>query len=297
MAKTRIEWTDETWNPVTGCTKVSVGCKHCYAERMALRLEAMGSARYANGFEVTLHPDVVDLPRRWKRPRRIFVNSMSDLFHPSVPSGFVMRCWHTMGLNGQHTYQVLTKRPERMREFVCRWADVTGEDWELHLVRGPEATRTAHPSPRGQLFAEMLESMGTPPPGYDYPTFDWDLGMLRWPSVIDHIWLGVSVENADVLDRIDHLRATPAAVRFLSVEPLIGPLPRLDLAGIDWVIVGGESGPGARPMHPDWVRAIRDRCIEQGVAFFFKQMIVDGRMVKMPELDGRTWDEFPEVAR
>lgn len=231
--RSAIEWTDATWNPVTGCTKVSQGCKHCYAQRMATRLQAMGVARYANGFEVALQPDLLDLPRRWQKPRRIFVNSMSDLFHPKVPEAFVESVFAVMADTPRHTFQVLTKRPERVMAMARQ---------------------------------------------------------LTWPP---NIWLGTSVESDHVIARVDALRAVPAAIRFLSCEPLLGPLSRLDLTGIHWVIVGGESGPDHRPIKEQWVRDIRERCLRDGVPFFFKQWggatpKSGGRL-----LDGRTWDGMP----
>jgi protein gp37 len=195
-----IEWTEATWNPVTGCTKLSPGCAHCYAERMANRLKAMGQANYARGFELTLQPKMLELPLRWKRAKRIFVNSMSDMFHADVPVEFIQRAFDVMRRANWHQYQVLTKRSERLRSL------------DLQLAWQP------------------------------------------------HIWMGVSVENAKFQYRIDDLRATRAHVKFLSLEPLLGPLPNLDLRGIDWVIVGGESGPQARPMEASWVRDIRDQC-------------------------------------
>lgn len=234
---TSIEWTNATWNPVTGCTKISPGCKHCYAERMARRLQAMGQARYRNGFRVTLQPDVVELPLRWRKPRMIFVNSMSDLFHKDVPEEFIARCFAVMARASQHTFQILTKRPERAAA----------------MARG-----------------------------------------LPWPA---NVWMGTSVENADYAGRIGHLESIPAAVRFLSLEPLLGPIPALPLAGIHWVIVGGESGPGARRMEAAWVRDIRDQCAQCGVPFFFKQW---GGVLKCRngrELDGRTWDDMPSPGR
>ncbi len=231
-----IEWTDATWNPVTGCTKVSQGCKHCYAQRMAKRLQAMGVARYTNGFRVTLHPDLLDLPRRWKNSRMIFVNSMSDLFHPKVPDAFVERVFAVMADTPRHTFQVLTKRPERA------------------IAMAPQ---------------------------------------LPWPP---NVWLGTSVENDHVIARVDLLREVPATVRFLSCEPLIGPLSRLDVTGMHWVIVGGESGPDHRPIKKQWVQDIRELCLLEDVPFFFKQWggatpKSGGRL-----LDGRTWDDMP-VAR
>ena len=228
-----IEWTDATWNPVTGCTKISPGCKHCYAERLAARLQAMGNPRYRRGFDVTLHEDQLDLPLRWRQPRRIFVNSMSDLFHEAVPDAFIARAFEVMARAHWHTFQILTKRAERLR--------------------------TLAPS-------------------------------LRWAP---HIWQGVSVESARYIERIEDLRAVPAAIRFLSIEPLLGRLPALRLQGIDWVIVGGESGPGYRAPHLDWIREIRDQCVEARVAFFFKQW--GGRTPKAGgrTLDGREWNNMP----
>ncbi len=230
-----IEWTEATWNPVTGCTKISPGCKHCYAERMAHRLQAMGQPRYRNGFRLTLQPDVVDAPLHWKRGRLIFVNSMSDLFHRGVPLEFIQRCFGVMEQATQHTFQILTKRPDHA--------------------------------------AEIAEE-------------------LPWPK---NVWMGTSVENADYLDRIDFLRRIPAAVRFLSIEPLLGPIPKISLKGIQWVIVGGESGPGARPMQPEWVTSIRDQCVKQSVPFFFKQWGGPNKSVTGRTLEGRTWDEMPKL--
>jgi protein gp37 len=231
-----IEWTEMTWNPVTGCRKVSQGCKHCYAERMAKRLHAMGSDRYRNGFAPTLHEDLIDLPRRWKKPRVIFVNSMSDLFQEEVPDQFIRRVFDTMRDCSQHTFQILTKRGARLREL------------------GPS---------------------------------------LKWPK---NVWMGVSVENDEVIDRIRDLASVPAKVRFLSCEPLIGPLSRLPLKNIHWVIVGGESGPGARPMSPDWVGSVHEQCKRAGVAFFFTQRGGVRKDMTGRELNGRTYDEMPLVA-
>ena len=231
-----IEWTESTWNPVTGCTKVSAGCAHCYAERMARRLKAMGQPNYARGFEVALHERALDLPLRWKRPQTIFVNSMSDLFHEDVPTDFIQRVFDVMNRADWHLYQALTKRSDRLLDM----------------------------SP-----------------------------LLPWAQ---NIWMGVTVESADYLQRIDDLRRTGAAVKFLSLEPLLGPLPDLDLDAIDWVIVGGESGPGARPMSPIWVEDIRLQCNRARVPFFFKQW---GGLQKKRAgrlLNGRTWDEMPRLA-
>jgi protein gp37 len=228
-----IEWTDATWNPVRGCTKISPGCKHCYAERMSLRLQAMGQANYANGFRLTLHEHMLEVPLRWKKPRVVFVNSMSDLFHKDSPEEFILRVFDVMRRASWHVFQVLTKRSDRLLKL----------------------------SPK-----------------------------IDWP---DNVWMGVSVERADYAFRIDHLRQTGAKVRFLSLEPLLGPLACLDLEGIHWVIVGGESGPGARSMEEAWVTDIRDQCLEADVPFFFKQW---GGVVKSRNgrsLEGRTWDQMP----
>jgi len=235
--RSTIEWTEATWNPVTGCSKVSAGCKHCYAERLAHRLQAMGSVRYRNGFAVTLHPDALDLPQRWRQPRMIFVNSMSDLFHEHVPLEFIQRVFATMRACPQHTFQVLTKRSARLRDLA--------------------------------------------------PHLDW----------APNIWMGVSVEDRRVIHRIHDLQAVPAHVRFLSCEPLLGPLDDLPLDGIHWVIVGGESGPGARPMQADWVRAIRDQCRRADVPFFFKQWGGARKDLTGRELDGRTYDAMPQGGR
>jgi protein gp37 len=229
----RIEWTDATWNPVTGCSRTSPGCDHCYAERMAARLQAMGNPRYADGFKLTLHWDKIGEPLKWRQSRRVFVNSMSDLFHEDVPAQFIDAVFATMTAATRHEFQVLTKRARRL-----------------------------------PLIA---------------PSLSWTA----------NVWLGVSIENKTYAWRADYLREVPAAVRFLSVEPLIGPAGQLDLDGIDWVIVGGESGPGARPMHPDWARDVRDQCRAAGVAFFFKQWGGINKKATGRLLDGRTWDEFP----
>jgi len=232
-ARSNIEWTESTWNPVTGCTKISPGCKHCYAERMSIRLKAMGQPNYFNGFRLTLHEHVIELPLRWKRPQTIFVNSMSDLFHKDVPVDFIFKIFNVMTQASHHKFQILTKRSKRLLELHSR---------------------------------------------------------LPWPS---NVWMGVSVENSDYLFRIDHLRQTGAQIKFVSFEPLLGPIHDLDLEGIDWVIVGGESGPRARPMAPDWVREIRDKCLSAKVPFFFKQW---GGIIKKRNgrvLDGRTWDQMP----
>ena len=230
-----IEWTESTWNPVTGCSKVSPGCKHCYAERLALRLQAMGQPNYANGFTVALHDDVLERPLTWRKPQTIFVNSMSDLFHDRVPLAFIDRVFDVMCRASWHRFQILTKRHER------------------------------------------LASVGQE---------------LPWPP---NVWMGVSVESSLFRIRIDALRQVPAAVRFLSLEPLLGPLPGLNLDGIHWVIVGGESGPGARPMQPDWVVDIHEQCKAARVPFFFKQWGGVRKKRAGRLLQGRTWDEMPIV--
>lgn len=222
-----------TWNPVTGCVKVSQGCKNCYAERMARRLHAMGSDRYTNEFAPTLHEDLIDAPRRWKKPRTIFVNSMSDLFQDAVPLSFIRKVFETMAECPQHVFQILTKRGERLAE-VAKY--------------------------------------------------------LPWP---ENVWMGVSVEDGRVIDRIHYLRQTPAKVKFLSCEPLIGPLEKLELADINWVIVGGESGSGARPMEKIWVKSILKQCRNAHVKFFFKQWGGVRKDMTGRELNGRTYDEMP----
>ena len=228
-----IEWTEVTWNPVTGCSKISHGCKHCYAERMSKRLHAMGMKKYRNGFDIAIHHETLDEPLRWKKPKLVFVNSMSDLFHEDVPDEFIHSVFGAMNRASQHTFQVLTKRPERV---------------------------------------ESLNSE------------------LNWAS---NIWLGVSIESERWLHRLDTLLLTDAQTKFLSLEPLLAPLPNLDLNGVHWVIVGGESGPGARPMSADWVRDIRNKCLTSEVPFFFKQW---GGVFKKRNgrvLDDRTWDQMP----
>jgi len=234
-AKSPIEWTESTWNPVTGCSKCSPGCAHCYAERMARRLQAMGQANYRNAFRVTTHDHTLELPFKWRKPQTIFVNSMSDLFHRRVSDRFILRTFDVMQRADWHQYQLLTKRSERLLTMDDR---------------------------------------------------------LPWAP---HIWMGVSVENRDYVHRIEHLRQTAAHVKFLSIEPLLGPISDLDLNGMAWVIVGGESGPHARPMDPDWVRDIRDQCLLAGVPFFFKQWGGTNKKRAGRLLDGRTWDQRPEL--
>jgi protein gp37 len=228
-----IEWTEATWNPVTGCTKISPGCVNCYAERMSKRLKLMGQRNYANGFKLTLHEDTLTLPLRWKKPQAIFVNSMSDLFHKDVPDDFIIKVFDVMKKANWHRFQILTKRAERLEEINKK---------------------------------------------------------IDWPS---NVWMGVSVENADYTYRIDNLRKTDAKIKFISFEPLLGPINNLCLEGIDWAIVGGESGPYSRPMDPSWVLSIRDQCVKQNVAFFFKQWGGPNKKKTGRLLEGRTWDDKP----
>jgi len=240
-----IEWTEATWNPVAGCSVLSPGCTNCYAMRMARRLEAMGQQKYTgttrltggrakwNG-KIVLDPASLELPLKWKMPKTIFVNSMSDLFHDDVPLAFIVDVFRIMQIAKQHTFQLLTKRGIRLAEIASQ---------------------------------------------------------LPWPN---NVWMGVSVESQAYVGRIDYLRLTPAAIKFLSLEPLLGPIDKLDLEGIDWAIAGGESGPNARPMNPDWVRSIRDQCTNAGVAFHFKQWGGVQKKQAGRTLDGRTWDELPQ---
>ena len=233
MARSSIEWTEATWNPVTGCTKISPGCRNCYAERMAARLRAMGNANYANGFKLTMQPHMLERPLEWKTPQMIFVNSMSDLFHENVPLEYVLRVMKVMHQADWHQFQVLTKRADRLEQV----------------------------NP-----------------------------MIEWP---ENVWMGVSVENQDHVFRVDHLRRTGACIKFLSLEPLIGPINDVDLSGIDWVIIGGESGPRCRPMEKDWVLTLRDLCVGENVPFFFKQWGGVNKKKAGRELDGRIWDQMP----
>lgn len=246
---TAIEWTDRTWNPVTGCDRISPGCDNCYAMTMAKRLKAMGQPRYQKdgdprtsgpGFGVTMHPDAIYAPTRWRKPSMVFVNSMSDLFHKDVPDGFIGSVWNTMALAPQHTFQILTKRPQRMVSLLRKWED---------------------------------EPIAVPMPGKAMWRRDdmvWCGPVRDWP--LPNVWLGVSVENDRYTYRVHDLRDTPAAVRFVSCEPLLSPLPSLDLAGIDWVIIGAESGHGARLMDDDWVREIIAKASDVGCSVFVKQL-------------------------
>ncbi len=293
-----IEWTDATWNPTRGCVKISPGCKHCYAELFAERWRGIAGHPYELGFTPRLVPEKLNEPLKWRRPRRVFVNSMSDLFADFVPDGYVMDVVNVIGQSHVlgHTFQILTKRADRMRAWFDRWADV--EPWSddsFRNARGPAEIRAAHTTQRALLFAEMLDRWGTPPDGAAFPSYDWQDGPRYWDTAIPNAWLGVSVEDrAYGLPRIDELRRIDAAVRFLSIEPLLEDIGELDLTGIHWVIVGGESGPGARPMKVEWVRSIRDQCDAARVPFFFKQW---GGVLKKRhgrELDGRTHDAFPD---
>jgi protein gp37 len=229
----KIEWTQSTWNPVTGCSEISAGCKNCYARRMALRLQAMGMPAYRNGFKVTCHPDILELPLRWRKPQLVFVNSMSDLFHEKVPLKFISKVFDIMNRT-PHRYQILTKRAERLAELS---------------------------------------------------------GRLSWAN---NIWAGITIEASDYKYRIDLLRQTGAAIKFLSLEPLLDDIGALNLSGIDWVIVGGESGPGARAMQADWVRNIREQCLRQNVPFFFKQWGGFNKKKRGRMLDGREWNQIPD---
>jgi protein gp37 len=234
MASSKIEWTNSSWNPLTGCTKISPGCQNCYAERMAKRLKAMGNPNYENGFELALHEKSLDIPLRWKTPQFIFVNSMSDLFHEDVPLEFIKRVFNTMHQAHWHIFQVLTKRSKRMLELNKE---------------------------------------------------------IEWPT---NVWMGVSVETEQYTYRIDHLRHTDAKIKFLSLEPLLGPIPSLELKGIDWAIVGGESGPYSRPIEKSWVIEIKNQCIDNSVPFFFKQWGGTNKKKAGRLLEGKTWDSMPK---
>jgi protein gp37 len=230
-----IEWTEATWNPVTGCSKISIGCANCYAERMARRLRAIGLPHYSQGFEVAIHEELLSLPLRWRKPKIIFVNSMSDLFHEKVPDEFIVRAFDVMNRASRHRFQILTKRSLRLSQMSS---------------------------------------------------------ILPWA---DNIWMGVTVEDQKCAYRIDHLRKTSAKIKFLSMEPLLGPLSDLDLAGIHWVIVGGESGPGARPLNSEWVIDIKTKCQKRNIPFFFKQWGGTNKKKKGRLLEGRVWDQMPEA--
>jgi len=236
MATTKIEWTESTWNPVTGCTKITAGCKFCYAEVMARRLKAMGQEKYKNGFELTLHPETLQEPYSWKKPKMIFVNSMSDLFHKDVPVVFIQKIFKVIKENPQHVFQILTKRADVLRYYDSE-------------------------------------------------------GLLEWPH---NLWMGVTVENKTVIHRIDNLRKTGARVKFLSCEPLIGPLHNLNLQGIDWVIVGGESGRTPRPIKEEWIVDIKEQCQATKVAFYFKQWGGTNKKKAGKILEGKVYNQMPE---
>ncbi|NUU96718.1 DUF5131 family protein [Marinitoga sp. 1138] len=233
--KSKIEWTESSWNPVTGCTKESLGCQNCYAERLAKRLKNMGLKKYENGFKVTIHPKSLNEPLNWKKPQIIFVVSMGDLFHKDVPDDFIEKVFEVMNNAYWHTFQVLTKRSERLLEISKK---------------------------------------------------------VKWT---DNIWAGVTVEHEKYLYRLDHLKKIPAKIKFVSMEPLLSDMPYIDFDGIDWVVVGGESGPGARPIEPNWVRNIRNMCLEQDIHFFFKQWGGFNKKKNGRILDGRTWDDMPKI--
>ena len=234
MNKTKIEWADSTWNPTTGCTKISAGCKNCYAEKMAIRLKAMGQQKYKNGFKLTLHPEILEKPYSWKKSRTVFVNSMSDLFHEDIPPEFIKKVFKVMNDNRNHIFQVLTKRADILLEYNKK---------------------------------------------------------LEWSP---NIWMGVTVENQDNVSRIDHLRETDAAIKFLSIEPLIGEINAIHLNNIDWVIVGGESGIGARLMKKDWVIPIKKCCLKKNIPFFFKQWGGVNKKKTGRLLEGKTYDASPK---
>ena len=230
----KIEWTEATWNPVTGCTKISEGCRHCYAEKLALRLKAMNNPRYVNGFDITLHYDVLGEPLKWYRPKMIFVNSMSDLFHEEVPTSFIEKVFEVIRIANHHTFQILTKRSERLLQIAP---------------------------------------------------------FLKWP---DNLWMGVTVEMEELTYRISHLRQTPAKVKFISFEPLLSNFNDIELAQIDWVIVGGESGPQSRIMKKEWVISIKDQALDNEVPFFFKQWGGKNKKKAGRLLDGKTWSQTPQ---
>lgn len=289
LSETKIEWASHTWNPTTGCSKVSVGCVNCYAERLWPRLRAMGNNVFKdrNFNDVAYHPERLDQPLRWTKPRKIFVNSMSDLFHDDVPEKFIAKVFAIMDLARQHTYMVLTKRPERAHKLL------NNEDFQFHI---------------GWFQSQAIREFGLPEPK--------EIG----PFPLKNVWIGVSVENQTTADeRIPLLLQTPAVVRFISAEPLLGSIVLRRKAGdeheiiqstlmghlneysrpvergIDWVICGTESGPNRRPAKVEWIRGLKDQCLSAGVPFFLKQMDVNEKLVKMPELDGKVWGEMPEV--
>lgn len=244
MGATSIEWCDSSWNFITGCDSVSPGCDHCYARTLAERFRGVPGNAFEQGFDLKFWPERLALPSKWKRPRRIFVNSMSDLFHKDVPDSLILDGFDAMVQANHHIYQILTKRPSRLANT--------------------------------SLTQQIVARYGA------------------WPA---HIWIGTSIERDDYVWRADKLRAVPADIRFISAEPLLGPLPSLNLDGIKWLITGAESGHGARPMNEDWVRGLRDACLAANVAFFYKQKVVKGKKVPLPELDGKVWNEYPVIEK
>ena len=289
MSVSSIEWTEVTWNPVTGCDRISAGCDHCYALTLAKRLKAMGAEKYqidgdprtsGPGFGVAVHRNVMTEPLLWRPPRKVFVNSMSDIAHARIPRWAQAQIWAAMALTPRHQFQILTKRPNRLANLLLDRAfyDLVNE-----------------------AIADIMDRFNGPLPVEDInTTLEWiDIRERRGeiPTPLPNVWLGTSIESDEYCWRADELLRTPASIRFLSCEPLLGPLPSLDLTGIDWVIVGGESGRGFRPLDLDWVRDLRDRCQALSIALFFKQVggvrpKAGGRL-----LDGRTWDEYPSMTR
>lgn len=332
--KTSIEWTDRTWNPITGCSWESRGCDNCYAARLAsTRMKSHPSREGLtdgkgnfNG-QVRFNKQWLEQPFRWKKPSRIFVCAHADLFHPAVPDGWIMMLLNVMYQCPSHTFQVLTKRPERMREFLDRWMDYAEEDPSPKLARGPEEVRATHKSGRGQLFAAYLDAMleqegGKIPDGAAFPPYDWMEGMRYWPLWPENVWFGVSAEDQPSADRrVAELVKIRGVTRWVSLEPLLAPVDmspwvfdrdreirRLvngpaclnrDQADasvgrpLDWVVVGGESGPNARPMNPEWARSLRDRCADSKVPFFFKQHGGATSKSGGRELDGEEWSQMP----
>jgi len=285
-AATKIERTEATWNPTTGCDRISPGCDNCYALTLAKRLKAMGQAKYQQdgdprtsgpGFGVTMHPAALEESLRWRKPRKVFVNSMSDVGHARISRPFVAQTWAVMALARRHTFQVLTKHPKRLAAMLA-------DPSFVHQV-GKAATEIISRTPHGVWRMDM--SGWTPVGSPEYRVW-----MPSWP--LPNVWVGTSIENDEYTWRADVLRQVPASIRFLSLEPLLGPLPSMDLTGIDWVIVGGESGPGFRPLDLGWVRGLRDRCAELQVPLFFKQWGGITPKVGGRQLDGRTWDQYPE---
>lgn len=278
----KIEWTEETWNPVTGCTKISPGCKNCYAEKMAKRLKAMGQVKYADGFEVRQHYAALEQPRKWKKPRRVFVCSMGDLFHDRVSNEFIAAVFGVMAAYSQHTYQILTKRPDRAVEWF-EWAAKQEANADF------KGSKPRLESCWQALVAELHHHAE----GFDGPLHSRDGADPEGPWPLPNVWIGTSIEHVDYLWRVEPLRNIPAAVRFISFEPLLSGMHQFLWRDIHWAIVGCESGPRARRFDPNWARGIRNQCQAEEVPFFIKQMPVNGKLVKMPELDGKVWGEYP----